>query len=473
MKVLNRSQLLAIILTLTLFGGFLFAQLYQNTVLYTLDPWVQRFYSEYGESQSLFSQNTAIHSGELVLPYHTFLRTTTYLLAEGGGIDSFQLYQFGSVILRVVYALLIMMTVIAMTRRVQYALVTVLLMFTSSFFVFRSHVLIPQNVGVLFLLLMIWSLEKYNNSGRLVFLLGFILAILGNVFYEPTSIFISGIIIFSYTIKFLINEKLRHVEFMYFSVLICVILLLPMFDTLLQVVQSTFASFGNNSIWGQYAKGYDAPLLPVINNYFEIIGYPVMIFTMIGTVAIVWRNFRQAIHLLVMLVLMLLLTLTLSPQIGLSPGRMQDYIFIPMLLISAIYVSALFKRTGRLVRMLLIAILITMGLATMITTPPWFQLGTGVLDIAAVVDQELEENPDAIVYVEPDAMFISMILHNPDQICAYWDPIFQWYRPPASGDVPDCTKAEYRIRQSETPLQQYQIIQEAGDYRVYKLLPET
>ena len=173
-----------------------------------------------------------------------------------------------------------------------------------------------------------------------------------------------------------------------------------------------------------------------------------------------------------MLGLMALLMLDLSPQISLSPERMQDYIYIPLLLISAIYISVMFRRSGRLVRMMLVSILIAMGIATMISTPLWNRLPDKTVVIADKLNQLLEENPDATLYVESDVIFTAMLIRHPEQICAYWDPIFQWYHPPTSSDVPDCTKADYRLRQSGQSLDQYQIIDQEGIYTVYKRLPE-
>ena len=93
---------------------------------------------------------------------------------------------------------------------------------------------------------------------------------------------------------------------------------------------------------------------------------------------------------------------------------MHDYLYIPLLLISAVYVAVLFTRTGRLVRMGLISILIAFGIATMIDTPPWVQVERGALQIADRVNDLLDQDPDAIVYVEADAMFTSMLLRSPE-----------------------------------------------------------
>lgn len=470
MKVLNRSQLLAIALIITLFVAFMLAQMLQHEALYTLAPWTQRFFTDFGESEQLFSRAVPIYSGELVLPYSSLLRTTTYLVANGGAMDSFVLFQFGSVMLRVVYVILVMMIMIVMAGKVQYALVMGIVIFSSPFFVFRSYVFIPQSVALLFFLAMIWGFEKYRQSGRLLFLLVVMLSLLGNVFYEPTSLIVSGIIIISYTLHFLINGDIRKVEFTYFSILICVILLIPMFDTLIGVVQSTFNSFGDNSIWVQYTRGTSAPLPPLVNTYFELIGYPIMIFALLGMMVILRQGIRRYIHLLVMLGLMLLLTLNLSPEVTLSPGRMQDYLYIPLLLIAGVYVSVLFTRAGRLVRMALISILIALSIATMIHTPPWRQLEDGAIEVANTVNALLEDDREAIVYVEAEAMSTAMLLRSPGQVCAYWDPVFQWYRQPASGTAPDCTQADYRIVRDTRSIAQYRIIQQSGTYSVYERL---
>lgn len=473
MKTFNRSQSLAIILIIFLFGTVLLAQVAQDGVLYTLSPWTERFFTDFGESEQLFSQSTDIYSGNLVLPHASLLRTTTYLVSEGGAVDSFPLFQFGTIVLRVVYVVLIMMITMVMTNKVQYALVMGIMIFSSSFFVFRSHSLIPQNVTVLFFLLMIWGFEKYRQSGRLLFLLVVMLSLLGNVFYDPTSLVISAIIIVSYTVHFLINGDIRKVEFTYFSILICVILLIPWFETLIRIVVGSFSSFSDNTIWAQYPRRTTSVMPSIINTYFELIGYPVSIFSLLGIVAILRQGVRRYVHLLVMLGLMLLLSVDLSPTISLSPWRMQDYLYIPLLLISAVYVAVLFTRTGRLVRMGLISILVAFGMATMIDTPPWVQLERGAVQIVDRVNTLLDQDPDAIVYIESDAMFATMLLRSPDQICAYWDPIFQWYRQPLSETVPDCTVADYRIARSNRSLKQYQIIQQIDTYSLYERLPDA
>ena len=472
-KTLNRYQLIAIIFIITLFSAFPLAQILQDTTLYSLNPWTQRFFTDFGESEQLFKQSVNIYSGELVLPYSSFLRTTTFLLTEGGALDSFALFQVGSILLRVVYVVLIMMIVIAMTHKVQYALVVGLLVYTSPYFVFRSHLFVPENVVVLFFLLMIWGFEKYRKTGRVLFLLVVMLSVLGNVFYDPTSVFISGIIIVSYTVVFLANGDLRKVEFTYFGILFAVIMLIPMFSSLISIAQANFNRFGDNSMWLLYSRGTDVLPELNVNIYFELIGYPVAIFSILGIATIVRHHLRHYVHLLMMLLFMLLFTINLSPQIRLSPLRMQDYLYIPLLLISAVYVSVLFRRTGRLVRMALVSILITFGIATMIENPPWLRVDRGAFEVANTANELLEANSDAIVYVEADAMFTTMLIRHPEQICAYWDPVFQWYRQPDADDVPDCLLADYRISSSEQALQQYQIIEQVDMYRLYARLPDA
>jgi hypothetical protein len=469
MKTLNRSQALAATLIVILFCAFLFAQMVNNDVLYTLSPWIQRFFTDFGESERLYSHSTMISSGDLVLPHASFLRTSTHLVAEGGAIDSFVLFQFGSILLRVFYVILIMMITIVMTGKIQYALVMGIMVFSSAFFVFRSHMFVPQNVAVLFFLSMIWGFEKYRQSGRLLFLSVVMLSLLGNVFYDPTSLIISGIIILSYTVHFLINGDIRKIEFTYFSLLICVILLIPWFETLIGIVVSTFSSFGDNSIWSQATRGTSEPLPPIINTYFELIGYPVSIFASLGVVAILRQGIRRYGHLLVMAGLMLLLTVNVSPNLALSPGRMQDYLYIPLLLIASVYVAVLFTRTGRLVRMALISILVAFGLAIMIDTPPRIQLDSSAIKVTNEVDTLLSADPNATVYVEAEAMITTMLLRSPEQICAYWDSVFQWYRQPISGEPPDCTQATYRIVLGNRDIQHYEIIDPSEPTDVYSL----
>lgn len=473
MKTLNRSQFLAIALIIILFSTVLFAQMAQNNVLYTLSPWTERFFTDFSESEQLFSQETTIYSGSLVLPNASLLRTSTYLIAEGGAVDSFVLFQFGSIVLRAIYVILIVMITVEMTGKVQYALVMAIMIFSSPFFIFRSHMLLPHNVAVLFFLFMIWGFEKYRRSGRLLFLLAVMLSLLGNVLYDPSSIIVSGIIIISYTVLFLINGNIRKVEFTYVSILICVILLIPWFGTLINIVVSTFNSFGDNSIWSQYPRQIASNEFSLINTFFEIIGYPVTIFSLLGIIVIVRQGIRRYVHLLVMLGLMLLLTVNVSPSISLSPGRMQDFLYMPLLLIAAVYVAILFTRTGRLVRMALISILIAFGMATMIDTPPWLQVEKGTIEVADKVNALLVADREAIVYVEADAMFTTLLLRSPQQICAYWDPVFQWYRQPESGTVPDCTQADYRISHSNRLLQQYALIEQIDTFFIYERIQDT
>ena len=294
MKTLNRSQSLAITLIIILFSTFLFAQMAQDNALFTLSPWTERFFTDFGESDQLFSQSSEIYSGSLILPHASLLRTNTFLVAEGGAIDSFLIMQFGSIVLRIIYVILIMMITLVMTNKVQFALVMGIMVFSSSFFVFRSHVFIPQNVTVLFFLSMIWGFEKYRQSGRLLFLLVVILSLLGNVFYDPTSLVISGIIIISYTLHFLINGDIRKIEFTYLSVLICVILLIPWFESLISIVIANFDTFGDNAIWAEYPYRTIAKTSPFVTIYFSLVGYPVSIFSLLGIVAIL----RQGVRLL-------------------------------------------------------------------------------------------------------------------------------------------------------------------------------
>jgi len=471
MKVINRSQLLAIFLTITLFGVFLLAQINQQDRLYGFQPYVQQFFTDFGEPDQLFNQRVEIYSGEFVLPYNSLLRTTMYTVSEGGTIDSTLLFQYAPVFLRMLYVLLIMMIVIAMTDKVQYALVTGLVVFTSPFFVFRSPLVIPENIALLFFLLMIWGFEKYKQTGRVVFMLVVILSILGNALYQPTSILISSIIVIGYTIVFLFSEDPRKIEVTFFSVLISLILLLPMFGTLLAIVSNTMTGFGDNAVWEQYRQSNT--LVPTVTTYFELIGYPVTIFAVLGVIAIVRRAWRRYLHLLVMLGCMILLMLNISPTLEIDPGRMQAYLYIVLVLIAAVYISQLFTRTSRLVRMMLIAVLVAFGIATMLKNPPWQRLSPEELEIAQLVNQALDDNPDEIVYVETEAMSLATLVRHPDQLCAYWDPIYQLYIPPATEDIPDCTVADYRIARTGRTLPDYRIVQQTDTLSLYQRIVDA
>ncbi|GEM_PF-3296361 len=471
MKFIDRSQVLAIILTVTLFVAFLGALIGQQERLYGYQPYVQKFFTDHGESDRLFNQRVEIHSGEFVLPYTSLLRTTTFILSEGGSVPSDLLFQYGAVFLRALYVILVMMIVMTMTHRVQYALVSGLIIFTSPFFVVQSPSLIPENVAVLFFLLMIWGFEKYKRTGRIVFMLVVILAMVANIAYDPTSVVMNGIIVLGYALVFLFSEALRKIEVTFFSVLIALILMIPMFGTLLNIISTTYFSFGDNTRWIQYA-GENA-LAPTVNTFFEIIGYPVTIFSILGIVAIVRRRVRQYLHLLVMLACIVLLMVNVSPSLTLNPGRMQTYLYIVLLLISGVYVSLLFSRTSRLIRMMLIAVFVSYSIATFLTNPLWARLTDEEVEIAQIVNAFLIDNPDHIVFVDADGMRLSVLIEHPDQLCAFWEPIYQWYVPPASGDIPNCNGAEYRIAEIGLSLPEYRIVQQTNDIALYQRIVDV
>ncbi len=466
MKVVNRSQTLAILLTITLFGGFLFALVVQQDDLSGLRPYVQKFFTDFGEPDRLLNQRVAIQSGDLVTAHTSLMRTSIYAVVEGGLLDSHLIFQFGVIALQVLYTLLIMMIVIAMTRKVQYALVTGILVYTSPYFVFQSPFLIPQNVVLLFFLLMIWGFEKYRETGRVIFMVIVSASLLANTIYEPTSIIFNGVILLGYTLSFLFNEDPRKIEVTFITILVTLILMIPMFGELLDIVAKTLFLFGDNSLWGQYTASEN--LKPTVNTFLELVGYPVSIFGILGTVAIILKSWKKHLHLLVMLACILLLMLNVSPRVELSPNRMQSYLYLLLLLISAVYVSILFTRTGRLIRMGLISVLITFGIATMLTTPPWQRLNNGELQLAKRANQVLSENPESSIYIEADAMITTVLLAYPKQICTYWDPVFQWYVPPAHGDVPDCTQAQFRISMTGRNLPDYRIVRQSDVYSLYE-----
>lgn len=470
MKFIDRSQLLAIFLTITLYVAFLGVQASLLQRLYGYEPYIQKFFADHGEPDELFNQRVDIYSGQLILPNTSLLRTTTYTVSEGGMTDSDLLYTYGAVFLRGIFVLLVMMIVIAMTNKVQYALVTGLICFTSPFFVFRSTSLIPENVSVLFFLLLIWGFEQYKRTGRIVFMPVVIMAIIGNIIYYPNSVVMNLVIVFGYVMVFLFNEDPRKIEVTLFTVMIALILLLPMFDTIVGILGATLHSFGDNSVWELYTYG---DLGPDINSYFELIGYPTSIFAILGIVVIVRWQWRKYLHLLVMLACILFLMVELSPRLFVDPARMQTYLYLVLLLIVGVYMSVLFTRTSRFVRMMLISIFVAYGIATMLTNPPWQRITLDELAMVETANQFLAENSDEIIYVDADAADLSILIEHPKQLCAYYDPIFQWYVPPKSGDVPDCTGVEYIIASNELSLPDYRIVDQTDDLALYQRIVDV
>jgi len=470
MKFVDRSQMPAIFLTISLFVAFMSIQVGLADRLYGFQPYVQQFFADYGEPDELFTQRVEIYSGDFVVSNTSLLRTTSYVVSEGGTLDSSLLFLFGGIFLRALYALLVMMIMIAMEHKVQYALVLGLVIFTSPFFVFGSTPLVPANVAILFFLLMIWGFEKYKRTGRIVFMLVVILSMLGNILYDPTSVVINAIIVLSYGLVFLFNEDPRKIEVTFTSTLIALILLLPIFATLLNIVSTSLGTFGDNSIWAQYIG---ADLQPTVNTFFEIVGYPVMIFSVLGVVAVVRWQWRRYLHLLVMLACVLLLMLNITPRLTINPARMQAYLYFVLILISGVYISLLFTRTSRLVRMMLIAVFVSYGIAVMLTTPPFERLTDDELALATTINQLLQDNPNDIVYVETEAMALAVLIDHPAQLCAYWEPVFQFYVPPESGDVPDCTIAEYRLAETGRTLSDYRIVTQTDTVSIYQRIVDA
>jgi hypothetical protein len=465
MKFVNRSQTLAVFLSIILFAAFLHAQISLFDRLYGYQPYVQKFFTDYGESDQLLNKRVSIYSGELALPHASLLRTTAYIMSNGHVDNSQIIYTYGAIVARAIFVLLVMMIVITMTRKVQYALVMGLIIFTSPFFVFRSTSLVPENIAILFFLLLIWALEQYKHNGRVVFMPVVIMAIIGNVAYDPTSIIFNAVIIVAYVISFGVNKTPRKIEVTLISVLITVVLLSPMFDTISTIITTSFNHFGDNSIFNQY-KNIDQ--LPTPSIYFELIGYPVFIFATLGIISIIRWQWRRDLHILIMLTGTLALMLNLSPTIHIDPWRMQAYLYVILLLCVAVYIALLFSRISRFMRMMLISILISYGIATMLTNPPFQSITADEIELAQLANTQLDAQPDDIVFIGREAASLAMLITHPEQLCTYYDPISVRYLPPQSGEIPPCNKATFVISISGLSLSNYQILSQADNLTLYQ-----
>jgi len=471
MNSMTRIQLSTIVALLALFVGLIAIQLTNSGYLDSVDPWTHRFFTQFAESRMLYSDTVIIHNGQMQQPYLTFMRTVIYLLTQVGQIDTYTLFFYGSLVLRAVYILLTFACVLALTRHATTALICGVLLFTSPYFIFRSYMTFPENIAVLFFLGLILGFEKYRNSNKAIFLILVVVSLVGGAYFHPKSLYISGFIVAGYLLYFIVNVEFRKVEYTLLSIIVSLFITLPIFPNLTSTVSAVVIdNVGDNSIWGSFIQGDSRYLPPGVNDYIQFIGYPVIILSMLGIIRCVRDGIRRNIHLLFMLACTFTLSLGTHLHIYMPTDRMQAYLYIPLVLIASVYLTSYIKRANHISQFFLLILITMFALSTTIDNKPWFALWHGEIPMSEQINILMAENPDAILEIDGDAIFMSVLMQYPDRICVPYVLEFPWYRPPQKDSIPDCSTADYHLARSNEPITGYRILANYDAYFLFTRL---
>ena len=88
------------------------------------------------------------------------------------------------------------------------------------------------------------------------------------------------------------------------------------------------------------------------------------------------------------------------------------------------------------------------------------------------LNQILRDVPDAIVYVETEAMVLTVPIRRLEQLCAYSGPTFQWYIPL---NLVMCLieEAEFRLASNERNVPDYRIVKQTGNLSFYERIVDA
>lgn len=455
---------------LGLFSIQLFTAINSSSQLFNFDPYRHLFYTDFGESVDFLNNEIPVHNGIIIDRYKTLLRANTFIFSQVTGFSNYQIFRFGSIILRGLYIILIYLVLREFTKNASISLLGTILLFSSPQVIWRSTIYWPDNLANLFFIFALWILEKYRNekNEQLLYLLA--ISFLGEIFTHPPSLYILGFIIIGYLAYFLIEKDLEALKKIAIAGLISLIISFPIVADIVEVVinKTLVNNLGDSSRFAPLAK-IDIRYTPPDLTFFLSQSGPVLILlAAFGLIYCLYHNFKRSLPLVIFFSLTFLLSLSTYFDLYVPPDRIQAYLIIPLLLLSISFLDFFFSsQSSPILKILISTILVLISFANLHMMEPWIGYKNGETESATVINALMEEDPDTLVWIERNADLVIFLLEKPENICL---PEHLWYFQISDSPVTnqECLSADYRLSDLPQPIHGYQLVDHFQYYYLFE-----
>jgi len=463
------SHLLILSAIVLLFSMMIAIETAQREYLYSYDPWIHHFFAKYAETQEFFSRTVEVHNGIVETPYRTFLRSDVYIFSLITGLEIFQVVRFATVFLRFLFVLMVYMVANVLSDDKKIALMTSVLIFSSYYFVWRSYISFPENLVIIFFLLEIWAFEKYRKSDKVVFLYFVGLSLVGTIFIHPKSIYIAGAIIAAYLAYFIIAKDIKTIKSILILVLVSSLISFPILMETISIFIDTFVyNIGFASSQGLVSKGNPQYIPPTFLSYQRYLGEAIIIITILGLVYLIRRDIRRNLPLLLIFSFTFLLSLGTHLQIYVPTDRMQAYLFLPLIAIAALSLKHLFaEMLGSYAIMISIASLVVLSVFNVSEVRPWFAHWHGEIGITKAINELLDADNQALIFVDEASWKAFYLLEHPGNICINEDENHDFVVE-NSTRLADCQAPEFYLSKTEIPPDGYSFLIQENEYYLFQ-----
>jgi hypothetical protein len=386
--------------------------------LFGRDPWRHYFYSRFGEAQDFFTNQVQLRAAAAADSYPTILRSNLYLFSTLTGIDHYGVIRFFSIFQRVVYFFLVYAVLHAFTGQRRAAILGAVLAMSSYYFIWRSSQTWPENQAVLMHLLALWAFERLRQtrSRRDLAVIG--LAVVGAIYTHPPSLWFLGFIFVGYGLLALLDRDWVTLRRFVLVAAIGVFLALPSIAIIAKSFTHTLtANLGDNSIWGpraQLQSRYD----PIeLLGYQSLLGTLMFTLSVLGVIAILRREVRPRLPLLVIFGLGFVLTLSTHYDLYIPPNRTMGYFFLAVIVVAVFGIQDLLDlMLRRWLRLALIGLLAVTGLMMVLDTPAYDDYTQGEVEAADLAGLFLSQHPgEAVGFFGLGSP--AFLLEDPNAIC--------------------------------------------------------
>lgn len=465
MKKLLGSHYLLFSLLAIFFLVLIASQLVGRDVLFSLDPWSHNFFARFSEPARLLSNRVAVHNGEMTISYLTSLRTGIYLDSLASGLGTFSITRFAILFLRVLYILMAYALFYTFTRQSKIAFLSVLLLFTSHYFVWRSFITFPENLAILFHLSSIWSLENYRQNRSTSYLVSLGVSLVGVLYAHPPSFYFSLLILAAYAIAFGEAKDWKAIRALAGTGLIVALASLPIWGATLTLLKAVISNnVGQGSSFGSTVIEDVRYQPPTLYSYIGSAGGATIVFAILGFVSALKSDYKK--HLPAILLFVFSFGLSLGPllHVYVPTDRMQAYFFVPVIIMAALFIESYFQHySGRLEAFILSTLLLVLAVAAIRNSPPWFAYWHGEIEISNELNRVLAHDDRNLVIFTEGTRHVAELLDYPQQVCFVEDT----HRFDLSQDATaqlECDHARYLVATGETSLGEAQNVLLLGDF---------
>ncbi len=333
LRIRNRTSLVyaALLLAVALYMVFGLVEVYRVEGLFSYDPYYHMHLSERLDREGDIVTEIEYYEGSVPPQYISSMRLLTVLLHRYTGLSFLAIYKTLGLFLRLLTALALFVVGSRLLGSKEYGLATVLVFLSSSYIFLRSLITFPENMAVLFHVLIFGCIvDGLRGKGNP---LALVLVTSGAVYVHYRSLVVPALML---AIYLLLRKNLRHAVFTVGGV---AILSLPILvQAINQYLEYLHTNVGPGASWAPHAMGaaYAVPDL----SYYEVqLGLPMVVFTLLGLPFLLRGMDKVKFILLAWLLLTFALTRGKALGFYIPTNRMLVYMAVPAALVSGLFLK--------------------------------------------------------------------------------------------------------------------------------------